>query len=91
MSPVSVCKPKPAISPRELIAFACKRNKDEGGEISVLRSVITPFCQRKARGSPLVGNDPPTTRSPLTPRAPLSASPGRVPRSIITRFCQRKA
>jgi hypothetical protein len=34
------------------------RNKGEPLEIRVLRSVITPFCRRKARSFPSISNDP---------------------------------
>ena len=46
--------PKPAISPLELIAVANNRNNGEFAGTSVFRSLITPFCQRNARGFPSV-------------------------------------
>src|ERR1700681_2904017 len=76
--------PKPTISPRELIVDAHNRDNGEPAGMRVLRSVITPLCQRNGRGFPLLSNDTPTT-SPLSliPRPPLATSPGSVPRSRI--------
>src|ERR1035437_8868047 len=76
--------PKPAISPLALITSANNRYKGELAGTRVLRSVITPFCQRKARGFPSLSSETPTT-SPLSliPRPALATSPGSVPRSCI--------
>src|SRR5215469_1349137 len=87
-SPVLICKAMPAICPRELIVpVASIRNSGESAGIRVLRSIITPFCQRKARPFSSTSNDPPTTWPLLLMPSPLLAtSPGSVPRSVRTSF-----
>src|SRR5882724_3403012 len=64
-----------------MVPTASNRNKGESAGIRVLRSVITPFCQRKARPFPSISNDPPTTWPLLLmPMAALATSPGSVPK-----------
>ena len=47
--------PKPVISPTSLIAQAFNKYRGEFTWTSVFRSLITPFCQRNARGFPPAG------------------------------------
>ena len=62
VSPVLICKAMPAICPESLIVpVASRRYRGELGGMRVLRSVITPFCQRKARALPDASYEPPTT------------------------------
>src|SRR5215471_9066746 len=83
----------PAICPRSLIWLAMVAKRLELAGNSVLRSVITPSCQMKARIKLRLESLSLPTTWPwlLMPVATAPKSPGRTPRSVSTRFCQRAA
>src|ERR1022692_765484 len=71
----------------------CSKYKGELGGMRVLRSTITPFCQRNAlKFCPLASIETPLTCPLLLiAQAALTTSPVSVPRSVITPFCHKNA
>ena len=76
-----------------IIHIVCLKQEPIGASGNeVLRSVITPFCQRTPRQFSSVSHENPTAWPLLLMlKAKLKKSPGSVPRSIIAPLCQRKA
>src|SRR5215471_20124426 len=88
--------PIPTICPRSLILLAMVAKRLELAGNSVLRSVITPFCQMKACDQLKLESMvlPTTWPRLLMPVAKAAKSPGRVPRVVAAStvaFCQSAA
>src|ERR1039458_9211401 len=84
-------RPRPTISPRELMTSAINKYNGELAGISELRSVITPFCQTKARRFPVAPSTEKPTAWPLSLIDPqhgvtVKTAPGNEPMSFIPDF-----